>query len=115
MIAGFRDVVFSAEGVTYTFRWGTNATVILERESGEPAPKFFQRLMKDASITDLALVMYCGLARNHKLTKEQVGDLIDSIGGPEKIIEIFSQANPQGAAKPVNPRNQKPSGTGKKR
>ncbi len=117
MIAAYRDVSFSAGGVNYTFRWGTNATVLLERETKEPATKFFQRLSTDASITDLVLVMYCGLARNHgDLTREQVGDLIDEIGGPDKIIEIFTQAMPQGEAKkPVNPPRQKPSGTGKKR
>lgn len=117
MIAAYRDVTFSAEGVSYTFRWGTNATVILERETKEPATKFFQRLSSDASITDLVLVMYCGLARHHDgLTKEQVGDLIDAIGGPEKIIEIFTDAMPQGAAKkPANPPRQKVSGTGKGR
>lgn len=114
MIAAYRDVVFSAGGVNYTFRWGTNATVLLEKECGEPATKFFQRLMGDASITDLVLVMYCGLARHHTITKEEVGDLIDSIGGPEKIIEIFSQATPPGDGKPANPPKQKASGTGKK-
>jgi hypothetical protein len=116
MIAAYRDVSFLAGGVSYTFRWGTNATVLLERETKEPATKFFQRLSTDASITDLVLVMYCGLARHHgDLTKEKVGDLIDEIGGPEKIIEIFTQAMPQGEAKPANPPRQKASGTGKGR
>lgn len=115
MIAAYRDVVFQAEGVNYTFRWGTNAMMLLEKECGEPAAKFFQRLMTDASITDLVLVMYCGLSRHHEVTKEQVADLIDQIGGPEKIIEIFAKANPPGDGKPANPPSQKASGTGKRR
>jgi hypothetical protein len=108
--------VFPAAGDNYTFRWGTNATVMLERESGEPATKFFLRLSKDAKMEDLVLVMHCGLSRHHKLTREQVGDLIDEIGGPEKIIEIFNQAAPKGDAnKNANPQKQKASSTGKKR
>lgn len=120
MIAGYREVVFSAQGENYTFRWGTNALRLLEKTSGLPSSKFFQRIAgEDVTMEDLTLVMFCGLSRNHDLTMDQVGDLIDDIGGAEKIIEIFTQSMPEKAmevaGKPANPPKQKASGTGKKR
>lgn len=117
MSAHFKDVVFSAGGENYTFRWGTNATALLEQKCGEPAPKFFQRSFKDGSINDLRLVMFCGLSRHHKnLTLEQVGDLIDELGGADGVTEIFGRAfEREDANKSANPPNRKASGTGKKR
>lgn len=115
-MAAFRDVTFEAGGVNYTFRWGTNATAMLEEKSEEPAGKFFQRVFKEGSMSDLRLVMLCGLSRHHKLTLEQVGDLIDEIGGPDKLIEIFNSAFPKAEGKKAgNPPSRKASGTGKRR
>lgn len=117
MIGGYRDVVFSAGGVNYTFRWGTTALKTLEEQNGGvPAPKFLQKISTAPSVTDLVLVMFCGLALHHKLTMRQVETLVDDIGGPDGIVKIFNDAMPKGAAStPANPPKRRASGTGKKR
>ena len=86
------EVTFESGGKSYTFKLGVNAQVMLEQRVKMPLSKFFkQDKLADLGIADLRMIFWAGLYRQHQLTEEDVGDIIDDIG-PEKVSEIFVQA-----------------------
>lgn len=95
------EVAFEADGKSYTFKLGTYALAVLERRTKMPYRTFFQREDDKWGADDLLHVFYAGLYRNHKLTEEQVGDIIDSITSArasEIILEAIGVANPKEVA-----------------
>lgn len=103
------EVTFEARGQTFTFKLGTNAQVMLETKTGMSMPQFFKDREDKFSIHDIRMIFHAGLYRQHKMTEDDVGDLIDEIG-QERVAEIFTEAaaaafpqsNPIGPA--ANPR-----------
>ena len=86
------EVNFECGGKTYTFKLGTNAQVMLEQKVKMPMSKFLkQDRIEDLGIVDLRSIFWAGLFRQHQLTEEEVGDIIDNIG-PEKVADIFLEA-----------------------
>lgn len=85
------EVSFESNGQTYIFKLGTNAQALLEDRVKMSMPAWFKKRGENFSAGDIRLIMWAGLYRQHKLTEEDVGDLIDDIGA-EKAGEIFMQA-----------------------
>lgn len=74
------EVSFEANGTIYTFKLGTYAMAVLERKTGKKSAQFFNRKEEEWGVSDLLDVFYACLLRQHKMTEEQVADLIDTIG-----------------------------------
>ncbi len=92
------EVGFEAGGKNYVFRLGTYAQALLERRTKTTAAKFFNRPVDAWGVDDLLSVFYCGLYRQHKMTEEDVADLMDDVGTDrlqEIIIEAIQLANPE--------------------
>ena len=86
------EVTFDARGQTYTFKLGTNAQIMIENKTGMSITKFFAgRSDNNFSASDVRTIFHAGLFRDHKLTEEDVGDLIDDIGA-ERVAQIFVEA-----------------------
>lgn len=86
------EVTFESCGQSYVFKLGTNAQVMLEQKVKMPLSKFLkQDRIEELGISDLRLIFWAGLYRQHNLTEDQVGDIIDDIG-PERVSEIFLEA-----------------------
>lgn len=85
------EVGFDVGGKEYVFKLGTYAQVLLERRTKQPANKFFARKPDEWGVDDMLSVFYAGLNRQHKLTEEQVADLMDELG-PERIAAILQEA-----------------------
>jgi hypothetical protein len=109
------EVGFEAGGQSYTFKLGTYAQAVLERRTKLPAGKFFARPQEDWGVDDMLSVMYAGLYQRHKLTEEQVADIIDDIG-MVKVAEILGEAiksaNPEEGSSAADPQTAKAGGTG---
>ncbi len=116
------EVSFDADGESYKFKLGTYALAVLERKVKMPSGKFFRRADDEWGADDLLQVFYAGLYRQHKLTEEAVGDLIDKIGA-ERASEIMLEAIGVANAKEVaagkevavgkeDPQTAKANGTG---
>src|SRR5262245_59982167 len=96
------EVVFESGGKSYTFKLGVNAQVMLEQKVKMPLSKFLKEdKIQDLGITDLRMIFWAGLYRQHQLTEEDVGDMIDDIG-PERVAEIFIEAFESAKAKTEN-------------
>ena len=74
------EIAFLAGGVEYTFRLGTYAMVILERRTKMPVQKFLERPKMDWGAEDMLSLFYAGLYQHHKLSDEQVADIMDDLG-----------------------------------
>lgn len=96
------EVTFVSNDKTYTFKLGTNAQVMLEQKVKMPMSKFLkQDRLEDLGIADLRLIFWAGLFRQHQLTEDEVGDIIDDIG-PGKVSEIFLEAFESASVKAEN-------------
>src|SRR5262245_7790920 len=96
------EVTFECGDKTYTFKLGTNAQVMLEQKVKMPLSKFLKEdKLADLGIADLRLIFWAGLFRQHQLTEEAAGDIIDEIG-PERVAEIFLQAFESAKVKTTN-------------
>src|SRR5262245_54721465 len=86
------EVTFESGGKSYTFKLGVNAQVMLEQRVKMPLSKFLKEdKLEDLGISDLRLIFWAGLHRQHQLSEEEAGDIIDDIG-PERVAEIFLEA-----------------------
>ena len=86
------EVIFEAQGQSWTFKLGTNAQVLLESKVGMPMSKFLQaEKLSELGATDIRLIFWAGLFRQHQLTEDAAGDLIDELG-IERVGEIFKEA-----------------------
>lgn len=85
------EVTFESGDKTYTFKLGTNAQVMIENKVGKTLAKFFSDNSEQMGPSQIRLIFHAGLFRNHKMTEEEVGDLIDEIG-MERVSEIFTEA-----------------------
>jgi hypothetical protein len=83
------EVTFEARGQTFTYKLGTNAQIMIENKTGMPISKFFAE--RAFSAADVRIIFHAGLYRQHKMTEEDVGDLIDEIGA-ERVAQIFVEA-----------------------
>lgn len=92
------EVHFEADGETYTFKLGTNAQVLIETKLGMTMSQFVQKKTEDLGASEIRLIFWAGLHRQHKMSEEAVGDLLDDIG-PERAAAIFLEAM-QAAAVP---------------
>lgn len=112
------EVTFEANGKNYTFKLGTYALAVLERTTQMPYGKFFKREESDWGADDILRVFYAGLFRQHKLTEEEVGDLIDIIGSErasEIILEAIGVSNPKEVATgTAHPQRAEANGVGMK-
>ena len=84
------EVSFEANGQAYVFKFGNDARARLERLENRTIAQIFKNI---DNIGDAVLqsVFVAGLYRQHKLTPEQVSDIIDDIGS-ERAIEIMTEA-----------------------
>lgn len=101
------EVTFEADGKSYTFKLGTYAKALLQRETGLSAQKFFKKIESDLGYDDMLKIFRCGLYQKHKLGEEAVAELIDELG-EEKTLSVIAEAaklaQPSEAdAKPVPP------------
>ena len=86
------EVTFEARDQTFTFKLGTNAQIMIENKTGMSITQFFAgRSEKNFSASDVRTIFHAGLFRDHKMTEDDVGDLIDDLG-PEKVAKIFVEA-----------------------
>lgn len=112
------EVSFDALGKTFTMRLGVNARALVEERMGiawtalmaRPAAKWRER--------DAIVIMWAGLFQHHKMTEEEVGDLIDQVGSETisaLILKAFGAAAPKGDANgtPRPPQRRRRTGTGK--
>ena len=76
----------------YVFKLGTNAQAMIEQKSGLPISKMFAKdRLENMGAAEVRMIFWAGLFRQHKLSEDDVGDLIDDIGA-EKVAEIFMEA-----------------------
>ena len=86
------EVHFEAQGKMFTFKLGTNAQVIIENKTGMPMSKFLKKeRLDDLGATDVRMIFWAGLFRQHQLSEDEVGDLIDELT-PERVAAIFMEA-----------------------
>ncbi|MFB6460453.1 hypothetical protein [Bradyrhizobium tunisiense] len=112
------EVSFEALGRTFTMRLGTNARALVEGKTGLSWATLMKRPEEEWRERDAIIIMWAGLYQHHKLTEEEVGDLLDEIGSQEcsrLLLKAFGIANPpevaNGATGP-RPRRRQRSGTG---
>ncbi|MHB0784435.1 hypothetical protein [Bradyrhizobium sp. 5.13L] len=111
------EVSFEALGKTFTMRLGTNARALVEGKTGVSWTSLMKRPEAEWRERDAIIIMWAGLHQYHKLTEEEVGDLLDEVGPVEVsrlLLKAFGIANPpevaNGAAGPR--RRRRRSGTG---
>lgn len=91
------EVTFEARGQTYTFKLGTNAQIMIEAKCGTTMTQFIKDKFNDLGASEVRLIFWAGLYRQHKMTEEDVGDLIDEIGAT-RVAAIFLEAVEYAAA-----------------
>ena len=85
------EVSFEVDGKLYTFVFGTYAAAALERRTKMSVRQFFARPDHEFGMDDTLALVHAGLLRHHKMTEEQVADLIDSCGH-ERFGDIIKEA-----------------------
>lgn len=86
------EVEFTVGEKTYTFRLGMNELVALEQTLGikDPIKALAEQQL---GIGDLRALARAGLSRYHKeLTDEEVGDLIDEMGGLVALSKVAAKS-----------------------
>lgn len=82
------------DGRSYTLVMNTNAMAAIEEKTGGGWDAFFERVSNPsrARIQDLRLVVW-GMTRKYhpELTIEQIGDLIDEVGGASGMSALIGQ------------------------
>lgn len=92
------EVPFEHGGKSYTFKFGTNTQAIIESRVGMSVNKFMKEKSEQFGAGDLRLIFWAGLYQKHRLTEEDVGDMIDEMG-PEKVAQIFWTAVKEASVK----------------
>lgn len=95
------EINFEAGGKTYTFKLGANAQVLIESKVGMPMSKYIKTRFKDLGAADVRLIFWAGLFRQHQLTEDEVGDLIDEVGST-RVAQIFLEAFQAASSKVTN-------------
>jgi hypothetical protein len=85
------EVYFEARGETFTFKLGTNAQALIEAKTKLSWGKFIKAKFEDLGAADARLIFWAGLFRQHQMTEEDVGDLMDELG-QTRVAEIFLEA-----------------------
>jgi hypothetical protein len=85
------EVSFECNGALYTFKFGTNAQVIIEDRTKMTVMEYMRSRGEKFGASDLRLLFFAGLFSKHQMSETEVGDLIDSLG-QEKCGEIFMRA-----------------------
>lgn len=85
------EITFESGDKTYTFKLGTNAQIMIENKVGMTLAQFFRDNSEKMGPGQIRTIFHAGLFRNHKMTEEEVGDLIDQMG-MEHVAEIFTEA-----------------------
>lgn len=85
------EVAFESNGKQYVFKLGTYAQAMLERRIKMPFTKFMTKQADEWGVDDALAMFWAGLYRQHKLTEEQAGDLMDDIGA-ERFKDIMLEA-----------------------
>lgn len=85
------EIGFESGGKSYVLKLGTYAQAVLERRTKVPMSKFFKRKDEEWGVDDILSVLYAGLYRQHKLTEEQVADIIDDLG-MERVGVLIADA-----------------------
>jgi hypothetical protein len=109
------EVYFEARGQTFTFKLGTNAQALIEHKTGQTWGKFIKERFEDLGAGDARLIFWAGLFRQHQMTEDEVGDLMDEVGPSEvaKIfLEAFTAAKSNGGAEQARPTKAKPQRIG---
>lgn len=112
------EVSFDALGRTFTMRLGTNARALVEGKTGVSWASLMKRPEEEWRERDAIIIMWAGLYQHHKLTEEEVGDLMDEVGSAEVsrlLLKAFGIANPpevaRGTARPRSRRRRSGTGT----
>lgn len=82
-------VEFEALGKKWEMKLGTYGLALLQRKTGVPTLKFVQREGDQWGADDMLQVFAAGLHK-HKLTDEQVGEIMDDLG-PERLSVVLKQ------------------------
>jgi hypothetical protein len=85
------EITFEARRQTFTFKLGVNAQAMIEDKTGMSMPRFLKERFDTLGAKDVRLIFWAGLFRQHQMTEDDVGDLIDELG-PARVGEIFTQA-----------------------
>ena len=109
------EVTFEASGKTFTFKLGTFAQAAIEAKTKQSIFKFFNRGEDNWGVADLLIVFHAGLLREHHLTEDEAGDLIDELGMgrvgeiiAEALKSAFGEVAESGAANPTPIRKASP-------
>jgi hypothetical protein len=92
------EVTFESGGKLYTVALDFYAQAILQRQSKMPASQFFARPITDWGADDILHFYYAMLFRRHRMTEEQVSDLLEDIGSLE-IVRVMNEAIEAAAAR----------------
>ena len=95
------EVALTVGDRDYILRLGTNALCNLEDELGGSVVEIFSGLEKGGvSIKLLRSILYWGLVDQHPdLSRADVGNLIDDVGGVEAVGALITKAVSAGMAK----------------
>lgn len=85
------EVTFEVAGKPYTFKFGTNAQVIVEEHTKMTMLQYMKGMGDNFGAKDLRLIFFAGLSAHHQLSESECGDLIDVLGA-ERCAEIFMEA-----------------------
>jgi hypothetical protein len=91
------EIDFEHQGKTYTICFDFYAQALLQRQTKQPTGMFFSRAASWGA-DDLLQLFYAGLFRRHRLTEEQVADIIDGIG-EEQTGKLIGDAVAAAAAR----------------
>jgi hypothetical protein len=108
------EVDFEVGGKKYTMKLGSYALALLQRNTKVPTMQFIQRPAEAWGADDVLQLFVAGLYR-HKLTEEQVGEVMDDLG-QDRVADLlkkslaasFGEAGGNAAANPPI----KPAGSG---
>lgn len=85
------EVAFEVDGAEYIFKFGINAQAMIEEKANMSIGKFVNQMQTDFGAKDLRLIFYACLSEHHSLSEQEVGNLIDRMGG-EAASQIFLKA-----------------------
>lgn len=89
---GNGEVAFEAGDKRYTFVLGTYAQAALQRKTGVPTSKFFNRPPDEWGASDLLALFHAGLLRHQNdITEVEAADLMDTLGR-DKVQDILKEA-----------------------
>lgn len=87
------EAAIRSDGQEYTLAFNHNALCILEDRFDKPISEIGQRLQAGIGVRDLRTILWVGLRKHHgELTEEQVGEIMDGMGGLEQVGEALGKA-----------------------